>query len=398
MPTAGIVAEYNPFHRGHAYHIAQTRRLLGEETGIVCVMSGHWVQRGECALTDKWRRAALALAGGADLVLELPTAWAMASAETFARGAVGLLAATGVVDTLSFGSEGGEAAPLRAAADCLDSPDYRQALRRGLEQGLPFAQCRQAAVAQLLGPEIAACLARPNDNLGVEYLRACPPNMGALAVPRVGAAHDGAPQGGYASASALRAWIRGGREEEAAPYLTGPWQGETAELARCERAILARLRAMGEADFAALPDSGAGEGLPRRLCRAARAACSLEEFYTLAKTKRYAHARLRRLAVGAFLGVGPTPPELPYLRVLGLNDRGRALLRQMGTRAALPVVTKPARADRLPPAARDLFAAEGRYTDLYALCFPQPLPCGLEWTRGPVVEQVGPGEQFLKVR
>ena len=385
MSTAGIVAEYNPFHRGHAYHIAQTRRRLGEETGIVCVMSGHWVQRGECALTDKWSRAALALAGGADLVLELPTPWAMASAETFARGAVGLLAATGVVDTLSFGSEGGDVGALRRAAACLDSPEYRLALRRGLEEGRPFAPCRHEAVEQLLGPEGAACLARPNDNLGVEYLRACPPGMGAVAVPRVGAAHDGAPQGGDASASALRELLRAGREGEAAPYLTAPWQGQAASLECCERGVLARLRTMGEADFAALPDSGAAEGLPRRLCRAARAARSLEEFCTLAKTKRYAHARLRRLAAGAFLGLTPAPPAPLYLRVLGLNSRGRDLLRQMGERASLPVITKPAHAHRLPPDARALFEAEGRYTDLFALCFPRPLPCGLEWIRGPVV-------------
>ena len=115
MATAGIIAEYNPFHLGHARQIAETRRALGD-CAVVCAMSGHWVQRGECALTDKWSRAALALSGGADLVLELPTPWAMASAEAFARGAVGLLAATGVVDVLSFGSETGELAPLRAAA------------------------------------------------------------------------------------------------------------------------------------------------------------------------------------------------------------------------------------------------------------------------------------------
>ena len=132
MATAGIVAEYNPFHRGHAWHIARTRRTLGADTAVICVMSGHWVQRGECALTDKWSRAALALSGGADLVLELPTPWAMASAEAFARGAVGLLAATGVVDVLSFGSETGELAPLRAAAaaPAPESPPPAPARRR----------------------------------------------------------------------------------------------------------------------------------------------------------------------------------------------------------------------------------------------------------------------------
>ena len=116
MNVAGIIAEYNPFHRGHAWQIDETRRRLGEDTAVVCAMSGHWVQRGECAVTDKWTRAAMALRGGADLILELPTPWACASAETFARGGVGVLAATGVVDALSFGSESGDLDGLRRAA------------------------------------------------------------------------------------------------------------------------------------------------------------------------------------------------------------------------------------------------------------------------------------------
>ena len=107
MNAVGIVAEYDPFHRGHAYHIAETRRLLGKDRPVVCVMSGSWVQRGECALTDKWTRTALALNGGADLVLELPLPWAISSAEGFARGAVTVLKATGVVEFISFGSESG---------------------------------------------------------------------------------------------------------------------------------------------------------------------------------------------------------------------------------------------------------------------------------------------------
>ena len=155
MVTAGIVAEYNPFHRGHAWHIAETRRALGGEAAVVCVMSGHWVQRGECALADKWRRAALALDGGADLVLELPTPWAMASAEAFARGAVSLLDAAGVVDVLSFGSETGELSPLQRAADCLDSDLYRAGLRRVLDEGRPVAAARPAAV-----PSRARCYAQ----------------------------------------------------------------------------------------------------------------------------------------------------------------------------------------------------------------------------------------------
>ena len=160
MDVVGIVAEYNPFHPGHAFHIRETRRLLGP-CAVVAAMSGNWVQRGECAVLDKWSRARSALEGGADLVLELPTVYAMSSAEGFARGAVGILAGTGVVTHLSFGSECGDGDKLRQAADCLDSGAYRAALRRFLDRGLPFAACRQAAVAELLGEGTAGLLAQP---------------------------------------------------------------------------------------------------------------------------------------------------------------------------------------------------------------------------------------------
>ena len=392
MSVAGIVAEYNPFHRGHAWQIAQTRKMLGEDAGIICVMSGNWVQRGECAVTDKWSRARLALAGGADLVLELPTPWAASSAEFFARGAVSILAATGVVDTLSFGSERGEIAPLRRIAQCLESPAFQEALRALLPQGGSFAACRQRAADALLGSEIAAYLAKPNDNLAVEYLRALPPQIHPLAILRIGAEHDGSPVEGYASASALRSMLRRGTAEQAAPYLTQPWTGLAAALDFCERAVLARLRSMTLADFQALPDSG--EGLAARLQRAAQAGRSLEEVYTLAKTKRYAHARLRRMVLWAFLGmtVEDRPKEVPYLRVLGFGHRGQALLRDMRTSASRPVLLKPAHIRRLSPAAQRLFALESRCTDLFALCYSQPGPCGLEFTTGPVVAEREKGD------
>ena len=383
METAGIVAEYNPFHRGHAWHIAETRRRLGGEAPVVCVMSGHWVQRGECALADKWLRAALALDRGADLVVELPTPWAMASAESFARGAVSLLAATGVVDVLSFGSETGELAPLEEAAAALDAPDYPERLRAALGRGLSFPAARQEAAG-------AACLSAPNNNLGVEYLRslrALGSTIRPLTVPRQGAGHDGPAAGGYASASELRRLLRAGRGEEAAPYLTAPWSGELADMQHIERAVLSRLRTMGEGDWAALPDGGGAEGLPSRLAKAAREAVSLEDFYTLAKTRRYPHARLRRLALAAFLGLraAERPAAPPYVRVLGLGSRGRVLLRRMKDTCPLPVIVKPAQARELDGPARTLFESEARYTDLYGLCFPAPRPCGAEWIRSPVV-------------
>ena len=383
METAGIVAEYNPFHRGHAWHIAETRRRLGGEAPVVCVMSGHWVQRGECALADKWLRAALALDRGADLVVELPTPWAMASAESFARGAVSLLAATGVVDVLSFGSETGELAPLEEAAAALDAPDYPERLRAALGRGLSFPAARQEAAG-------AACLSAPNNNLGVEYLRslrALGSTIRPLTVPRQGAGHDGPAAGGFASASELRRLLRAGRGEEAAPYLTAPWSGELADMQHIERAVLSRLRTMGEGDWAALPDGGGAEGLPSRLAKAAREAVSLEDFYTRAKTRRYPHARLRRLALAAFLGLraAERPAAPPYVRVLGLGGRGRALLRRMKDTCPLPVIVKPAQARELDGPARTLFESEARYTDLYGLCFPAPRPCGAEWIHSPVV-------------
>ena len=139
MNIIGIIAEYNPFHTGHAFHIAQSRvSFPNESCAVVVVMSGNWVQQAHCAIADKWTRTRLALTGGADLVLELPTVWATASAERFARGAVELLDATGIVTHLSFGSESGTLIPLQAVADCLDSPDYPAQLRRFLEQGLSF--------------------------------------------------------------------------------------------------------------------------------------------------------------------------------------------------------------------------------------------------------------------
>lgn len=400
MQVAGIVAEYNPFHLGHGWHIAETRRLLGGDAGIVCVMSGNFVQRGQAAVMDKWRRAECALRGGADLVLELPTVWAAASAEAFAQGAVALLAATGVADMLSFGCESGDATSLSAAADCLLTDAHRELLREELGRGVSFPVARQAAAEKLIGSQ-AGCLGTPNNNLAVEYLKALKllrSPIAPLAVARVGAGHDAAaPADGFASASAIRAMLKDSRWEDAGRYLPSSTtslllqeaeQGHCpAGLEQCERAVLAKLRAMSEDDFAALPDSGAPEGLPCRLTEAARTSCSIEEFCDATKTKRYTHARIRRLVLWAFLGLtaADRPAAPPYLRVLGFNRRGQALLREMREKAALPVLVKSTHARRMPEPARQLFKLEARCTDLYALCSPLPRPCGLEWTTGPVI-------------
>jgi len=392
MKSVGIVAEYNPFHTGHAHHIEATRRIVGEDAGILCVMSGNWVQRGETAVTDKWTRAALALSGGADLVAELPTPWAISSAEGFARGAVSLLDAAGA-DYISFGSETGQLEPLRKAADSIEGEEYRQYLREGLDRGLSFAAARQGAVSLCAG-EVSDCLSGPNNNLGVEYLRAITAigsRMQPVTVLRQGPSHDdGTPRDGYCSASALRDLLLSGSFEAATPYLSAGGMdrlraGGIFTLRRCERGVLAKLRTMSPDDFEALPDCGVE--LAARLSRAAREAASLEEIYGITKTRRYAHARVRRLVLWAFLGLSAAdrPENLPYLRVLGMNGRGRILLRQMETQSRIPVLVKPAHVKQMGEEAGRLFSVESRCTDLFSLCGEKIFPGGREYTENPIV-------------
>lgn len=371
MEIVGIVAEYNPFHNGHRHQIAQARALAGAGA-VVCAMSGNFVQRGDCAVTDKWTRARMALEGGADLILELPTVWAASSAETFARGGVEILHAAGAT-ALSFGSETGDGAALEQVAQVLDDPAFSQALQPFLSRGLPFAQCRHLAVQGLLGEAAAACLANANDNLGVEYLRAAR-RLGwspkVYPVLRVGAGHDGGHHEHYPSASYVRGEIRTG-----AVVMDNP-----AFLAYNQRGMLARLRCLEIEDWERIPDCG--EGLAQRLYRAVRQGTSLEEVYDLAKTKRYAHARIRRAVLWGALGLREQdrPAQVPYLRVLGANERGLTVLRNLD--GSIPVITKPTHAKGIP-----LMELEARCTDFYALCRETVTPCGAEWSTSPVILQ-----------
>ena len=171
MHICGIICEYNPFHRGHEKQLRQVRQALGADAAIVCLMSGSFVQRGEPAIFEKRVRAQAAVLAGANLVLELPVTKALCSAEGFARGAVGMLGATGVVTHLSFGSECGDTETLKAVAAALESESFAAYLRQGLQEGVSFAAAREAAARKLLG-EKAAVLAQPNDILGVEYCKA----------------------------------------------------------------------------------------------------------------------------------------------------------------------------------------------------------------------------------
>ena len=384
MTAIGIIAEYNPFHAGHQWQIAEVRRRLGADVPVIAAMSGNWVQRGDAAVLEKHSRAASAVRGGADLVLEIPLTWALASAERFAQGGVGVLAAAGIADTLVFGSESGDLAALQRTADYLQSPAYDAALRAELKTGCSFAAARQRALDAAPGLPHWDTRTRPNDQLALEYLKALPgTGLRPVALPRRGAAHDGAVQDGIASASRIRSMLQNGEDVSAwLPAEETIRPEETAFLERNARGVLTRLRTMTAADFRALPDCS--EGLEHRMVQAARQGRSVEEVCQLAKTKRYAYARIRRLAVRSLLGLTEADfaAELPYLRVLAMNVRGRELLHAMKRTASLPILTRPAAVRQLGPEAVRCMELESRGTDLWQLCLTEPGPGGLEWKTG----------------
>ena len=393
MQVTGIVCEFNPFHLGHAYLLSRLWQRGAD--AIVCAMSGNFVQRGEMALVNKLSRGEMAVSCGADLVLELPTAWAMATAETFARGGVQLLRMAGCTH-IGFGSECGDAALLQAAADTLLSPDLQADIRSELAAGITYAAARQQAVQARLG-DGAAVLRQPNDTLAVEYLKACrqmETDMTPIVVSRVGASHDGGAAEGYASASHIRQLLRQGRGGEALAFLPpGAAEvllrelaaGRIADGALVERAILARLRQMTEEEFAAY--DGGGEGLDHRVYDAVRRCATVEELLAAVKTKRYTAARLRRMVLSAWLGLPKAPETVPYARVLAANETGHALLRQM-RRAGAPVLTKAADVAALGSGAEALFRREAGYTDLYTLAYTdlaQAVP-GSDWRLTPIMK------------
>lgn len=392
MKAAGIVSEYNPFHKGHELHIAETKRALGKP--VVAVMSGNFVQRGDFAVSRKQARAKAAVLGGADLVLELPAAQALLSAEGFAQAAVGALAATGVVDTISYGSECGSAAPLKELAQALLTEEFSALLQEELPKGGSFASARETALGRLIGAEKSSLMNKPNNILGIEYEKVCLSlGLDSFTMARVGAAHDGETEGGIASASRIREGLYASRDM--GEYLTDGSRLMLAEETAAgrapvmqkvlERAMLARLRSMSAEDFA--PYDEGGEGLYRRFAAAAAEANSVEELLQQVKTRRYALARLRRMLLRIFLGLDSYSSHVPYLRVLACNETGRALLKEMKTAATLPVITKPAEGRKLEGEAHTAFAAECRCTDLYTLAYPDldAAAGGSDWLTGPCI-------------
>lgn len=365
MKITGIICEYNPLHLGHK---KQLDILKVQNSGIVCLMSGNFVQRGKPAIIDKMARAKAAVLSGADLVLELPVTKALSSAEGFAAGGVEILGK--FCDHLSFGAENADKNALMNTARALLSPEFSLLLRQELDKGLSFPAARQHALAALGCDE--AVLTGPNNTLAAEYCKAILSqglSMEPLPLQRSGSYHDEIPDEQEPSATAVRKLMMAGSNWKSyVPFDFGDTPLHHIQYG--ERAILARLRTMTDDAFEALPFGS--EGLWRKLMHESRRCGSLEQILTAVKSKRYTRTRLDRMVMCAFLGL--TEQDLsqpvPYVRVLAFNDRGREILNKarqfgqfinIGQNADHPYQT-----------------IENRCTDLYGL-FAQALsPAGTE--------------------
>lgn len=353
----GIVAEYNPFHNGHKYQLEQAKKLSGDDTAVV-VMSGSFVQRGEPALCSKWARAQMAVSCGANLVVELPVCFAVRSAEFFARGAVSLLNALNV-DRVAFGCETSDVDRLKTAARILKSGDADRLakLKAAIDEGLSYP----AAVTKAY-PEYADILSKPNNLLALEYIKAGAANP--MPIQRIGIDHDGGCSGEYASASYIRA-----NPDKASDYM--PYEsykileneikngGCPPDPMRLSDIALAKLR--GETAESLSKVCDVAEGIENRIIKFAKESASLEELYDKVKTKRFTHARIRRIVISSLLGItedlkNSTPD---YIRVLGADKKGFELLKKAG----LPVITKTAGFHNR------IFGLEVHATDLYSLLF-----------------------------
>lgn len=369
MKIAGIIAEYNPFHNGHLYHIEQTRAKAGADK-VVCVMSGSFVQRGEPAFMNKFARARAALECGADMIIELPAVFSLQAAQYFALAGVRILDALGICDIISFGREGE------------NLPQKRADMQDRLDKGLSF-------------PASAYNSALPNDVLAAEYINALKnihSSMRPFWIKRTGA-HDGEQP--RQSALGIRRAVRAGDMADlngAMPpnsldmlnkqieLKRAPWREDVLFRLICSRVRCSSCEELGEI-------MGADEGLEYRLKRAADQAVSLEELINLIKTKRYTRARLSRYLMCTLLNITKRQTQavnenIPYIRCLGVRSESKELLGLCADKAAIPFFTSGI---QLKKTGCELFKTEMRGTDLYELLSYKPGPGGRDMTEGLIV-------------
>lgn len=389
MKSVGIIAEYNPFHNGHAYQLQKAKEASGADFAVA-VMSGDFVQRGEPAMFEKRLRAKWALENGADMVITLPTPFALASAEAFALGGVTLLSRSGIVDSIAFGSECGDTDLLCRAADVLNNePDELKALiRSNISRGLSYPDARARAFDEYLPPELASVLSSPNDILGIEYIRAIRRIHAALqpiAIGRTGVAHDSAHTcGGFTSASNIRRLIVSGESEHIKSYIPkGIYEdmlsvlGRTAPitLQSLSRETVYALRRMSKEQLKSLPD--VTEGLENLLYSACRKYSDIGSVLTAVKSRRYTMARLKRICMCALLGIYGSPMkklDSLFIRVLGIRREAQSLLSALHEKSELPVFTRYGDVSKLNERQSELMALEVRCADIAALGRPSLSP------------------------
>ncbi len=361
--AVGIIAEFNPFHNGHKYLINTAKELTGEK--VVVIMSGSFVQRGGIAITDKLTRTKAALLNGADLVLELPVTFSHNTAQRFATGAVATLGACGIIDTLAFGSENGKTDILSDAAYILanEPESVSQKIKQLMREGMSYPAARQTAYD---GEFDTSVLENPNDILAVEYLKACfelNTGFNPIAIKRIGTGHDSnITTNSIASASEIRRQLYSGEK-------TGKFMPcadfNIYDEKRLDTAVISNLRLITPEKLSQICD--VTEGLENKFISAAMQTDTVSDLCADVKSKRYTLSRIRRIAYSSLIGITKDAASLmpSYIRVLGMNESGRQLLRDMKEKATLPIIIKPAdyKGDTI-------FNLNARAEDIFSLCAP----------------------------
>lgn len=371
MRITGLIAEYNPFHNGHKYHIEQAKAITGADAVIV-VMSGDFVQRGMPAILPKHMRAKAALEAGASAVLELPVCYATGSAEYFAYGAVLLLEKLGCVDSICFGSECGDMELLQKAANVLvDEPaEYREALHRFVRAGDSFPLARQKALAAYVSPEV---LSEPNNILGLEYLKALArigSKMKPYTIRRVYSQyHDTDLQEEFSSATAIRKQILSGNMEVLAGQVPVKFLTDLQEASPMHAndfSLLLKYRLLAETKESLLAYADVSEDLANRIINRRNQFQNFEQFCLLLKTREITYSRISRALTHILLGLkNGDDTGIHYARVLGFCKRDRAVLAQIKRDGEVPMLTKLTAARTLDDAAQKMLATDAFASDLY---------------------------------
>lgn len=342
----GIIAEYNPFHNGHLYHIEESKKQAGADI-VICIITGNFAQRGETALIDKWTKTQMALENGADIVIELPTVYAISSAENFADGAVKILDSLKIIDTLSFGTETADMAALNNIANILynEPKEYVAILNHELGKGISYPKARENALMMYLNDikRYANILSGQNNILAIEYLKALRRNksdLKPLGILRQKVYYnDEKIVDEFASATAIRKLVAREQFDDIrkvmpkSSYLQLKEQVKRGnfvlDMKKFEKEILYALRKMSVAEIAELPD--VTEGLENSIKKAANSCNNLIDLINIVKTKRFTQSRIQRILLYALLGITKKEMQtakkiMPYVRVLGFTARGKEVL------------------------------------------------------------------------